>query len=217
MKKKYLIISPHFDDAFLSTFSLIFNHFEDVFIINVFTAIDYTSQLSEQQIKCLAEDLNILPEMVNLNSLTEWIKIRKKENYIACKRIGVEYANLGFSDSLFRLRKDEEKLKKEILEKIKEINFDYIIFPIGIGNHIDHLILNEISRDKFFIKKVLYYYDSPYFGRGKQDFSEFKKLDENIYNNKIKVLSEFKSQINWLKKETNIIEVLKFERILNGE
>ncbi|HFR3804158.1 TPA: PIG-L deacetylase family protein, partial [Streptococcus suis] len=131
--------------------------------------------------------------------------------------IGVEYANLGFSDSLFRLRKDEEKLKKEILEKIKEINFDYIIFPIGIGNHIDHLILNEISRDKFFIKKVLYYYDSPYFGRDTQDFSEFKKLDENIYNNKIKVLSEFKSQINWLKKETNIIEVLKFERILNGE
>lgn len=30
MKKKYLIISPHFDDAFLSTFSLIFKHFEDV-------------------------------------------------------------------------------------------------------------------------------------------------------------------------------------------
>lgn len=211
--KKYLLISPHFDDIFLSVFSLLYSKPEEIMLVNVFTSIDYTQKLSRDQINCLAEDLRISREIVSSDSLKNWIKYREQENHIACKKVGVEYINLGFADSLFRLTKNDEELKIDILEKIKEFNFETIIFPMGIGKHKDHLILHEISKDLFFRGRVLYYFDSPYFGKSELDFKKSKRLNDEIYSKKIEILNEFKTQVNWLKKETDIDRILRFERI----
>lgn len=65
----------------------------------------------------------------------------------------------------------------------------------------------------FFRGRVLYYFDSPYFGKSELDFKKSKRLNDEIYSKKIEILNEFKTQVNWLKKETDIDRILRFERI----
>lgn len=165
MKKynKYIILSPHCDDAAFSLgASIIDSKFENILILTIFS-----------KSTCTANNLN--------NEIEEVTKMRKKEDqafFSSCKS-EVELSYLDLLDAPIRLNIREEDvcsyikmnsnklLQNEIEHKIYNYLIDnsLILSPLGLGNHIDHLIVREIAfrllKDNY---NVGFYEDLPYAG-----------------------------------------------------
>lgn len=158
---KYLLFSPHLDDAVLSSGASISKWTRsgnEVTVVSVFTSCGQRS----------------LPSSISYYN-------RRKENDIkALEFLGCKYDHLNFLDAPFRDQKynsfstilfhhdfiqDEvlTSLKHAIESIISKLNPDYIIFPLGVGGHIDHHLLFACSlRLGHLAKKTLYYEDLPY-------------------------------------------------------
>ncbi len=179
-KKNYYFISPHLDDAILSAGALIYELKERgrVKIITVFTKGD------KSFLKRKVEDKNV------------------------CRFLKVGYLHLDFTDVMWRKRtviKKEEKLKKEITDKLMKIINDkrgVVFAPLSIGDHTDHKMVSEICRDN--LTDVIYWEDYPYnlkskiappfIKRNNLSFFEYKK---NLFI-KEKLIKFYSSQIQSL-------------------
>lgn len=154
-----LIISPHLDDAVLSCGARIYDTVQSGRKVVVAT--------------CFTDGG---PSMETL-----YIQ-RRADDELAVRSLGAERVLLGFCDAPFRnsryhnfstilfhhdLPDDERPLVSEISEAVQSLAEEYgsseIIFPLGIGGHIDHHLVWESS--KFFGDgkfSVSYYEDLPY-------------------------------------------------------
>lgn len=203
-----LIISSHFDDAPLSLGGMINRRevFHDLQILVVFTRSSYT----------------ILPNITNTTDYISRLRDLEMESY--CKLLGIELNKLGFGDTTQRkypevdiykeniatflnTKKPEEddifeSVKFELTSKIRNTNFDSIFFPLGIGNHLDHLIVHKIARSiSLKDKKIYYYEDLPYAADYEMEYLDWianKRLNSphNIY---INITTELESKIMQLK------------------
>ena len=188
----YLFLSPHLDDAVLSCggyISKLTLAGEKVVIATFFTA-DITedepiSWLARRNLRAwsLAESRSPFAE-------------RCREDIAAARRLGVETIHLGLLDALYR-RKDDGTffypkktvgvpLDKEdkammggtIQELLREIAKRYstsdnlgLFAPLGIGEHVDHVLLRSSAEAVFGQESLTYYEEIPYAARSRKTVS----------------------------------------------
>jgi LmbE family N-acetylglucosaminyl deacetylase len=182
--RKVFIISPHQDDAILSTGMLLLNlkKYKNVTVVNCFTRAHegpYTFSARK-----FLKDSNLYSNGAVL------YHDRQKEDKKALSRLGVKIVNLGLEDALFRktsgngffskifpeinhiyptyrwhiMKKISPRdyalpMLKKFLETYKNENACYLA-PYGIGGHIDHLITRKVCEKVF--GDVILYSDFPY-------------------------------------------------------
>lgn len=175
-KYKFAIISPHLDDGILSCGEFIKKVVEeghDVTVITVFTGYPAASELSNAaktyHSNCFLSD--------------DSMEFRKIEDENACKFLGCKFIHLPYLECLYRKNhlgkfiysdlsniyyldnqdQDIFDLLSIHLQNIVE-KYDYILAPIGLGKHADHLLLNKVMRGigKTCNKNILFYEEIPY-------------------------------------------------------
>lgn len=218
--QKYIFISPHLDDAILSCGNLIYdlkNNNKKIIIVTIFTK---ASKVVSQQAK---EFLN-QSRYENANKLFE---DRKIDDLKVCKFLGVRAVHMGFIDAAWRhynrkliYRSNERQysgrisykdkdLIKELTRKLNRMidnnNKILLLSPLGIGNHIDHLIVNNIV-NKIKIDKI-FWEDFPYNTKGNnfkrrlylyKKYDLLFKIDNSNFSKKVNLIKLYKSQFNLL-------------------
>lgn len=209
MYSKILLISPHPDDIALSLGCTVMRYMEKYkfYIWDVFTTKKY-NKLS-----------------LDFNSATQRIQ---QEEYDVWKHSEVELLYDDFEDAQIRfksrigqllgdavtehdiLQRDEElvcKLRVRYNNLINLINPDYVGVPLGIGKHIDHLIIRHVALS-FSKSKLFFYEDMPYSINRKWYEKAIKsahnmliiKKNKISFSNeqlqyKLKMLTKYKSQL----------------------
>lgn len=223
---KYIFISPHLDDAILSCGNLIYElnkRGKKIIIATVFTE---ASKIESPQAK---EFLN----QCRYKNAQKLFKARKIEDLNVCRALGISSIHMGFIDAAWResnnkliyttndkqyngiiSTKDKGVINKIRLKINKLVNKNYnilLLSPLGIGNHVDHLIVNKIV-NKTKIDK-LFWEDFPY-NTNRNNIMMFRKRNK-IYkpinfhyylnkNTKLEAILKYKTQINVLFPGDNI-------------
>ena len=219
--KKVLIISPHLDDAVLSCGDLIdklVNEKYSVDVITIFSKEMKKSQLSSAAIKF--HNNCFLPDNP--------MKQRKQEDklaheYLKCNSYYMELPECLYRkyktkflypdlDNIYHLDKDDSKIIKKIEKGLIKIinNYDYILAPLGLGGHADHIasnkavnnIMQEIKGKLYFYEEVAYvcyyYRENSVSNWGESLKYKLIELSEQNFNNKIQSILLYRSQLNIL-------------------
>lgn len=217
---KILYISPHYDDAVGSCGARMSRDRieNEVSLITVFSEVK----------KPFSGYANMLHEYWNLkNPLTD----RKIENISVCKFLKINNIMLGFFDAIYRTFNNEyiypnqeaifskvSPLDSKLVEKIKSRILSYITkedllyFPLGVGSHVDHIIVSEVGKIlKSENYKVRFYLDFYYTGvlpEMCESLNQVKiKFESNFVNDKIDAVKLYKSQVQMLYgDESKIVE-----------
>lgn len=166
--KNTVIFSPHCDDAALSLGGAIKNDLveRDICIYDIFSVSNYT----------IMQQGTGNPEEVT--------KIRNEEERRVMELLGADFELWGYPEPLLRNgythldnifdpegKPKSDKLYTEIESKVRSICESNptanIFFPMGLGYHIDHLIVASIGLNilrKHPNLKVYFYEDQPYVG-----------------------------------------------------
>jgi len=177
-KYDYIYVSPHLDDAVFSASGSIIKNIQDkksVLIITIFTE----GKKNIGKSYCIDNNSNqIYKNLVCSDN-------RKKEDIEIMNKLGVDYIYLNTPDILNRhmimnilsmnmapsnnnlITQDMDFFKKYSMNLVLILNKYYkkntiIYFPLGAGNHPDHLLINTIGmkiNNKF---NILFYEDMPY-------------------------------------------------------
>jgi len=78
--------------------------------------------------------------------------------------------------------KEDDSLKKELGKKLTTLIADsYTFCPIGIGNHVDHILVRDIASR---MSKVIFWADFPYLLSGKPDknFMQHHQLKKQVFD-----------------------------------
>lgn len=158
--RTFLIISPHLDDAVLSCGASMAKWVADgdrVVVATVFTSCADHS-----------------PQMQAL------YKKRKRQDKEALERLGCGHFHMEFTDAPFRTHAYQdfstilfhhEPAKGELVQAIalaiasfiKEVLPDFLMFPLGVGGHVDHNIVYWSSLQVAgLVDNVAYYEELPY-------------------------------------------------------
>ncbi|HII16252.1 MAG TPA: hypothetical protein HA362_08170 [Nanoarchaeota archaeon] len=210
MDKRIIIFSPHCDDAVLSLGGAILNNYlrKNIFVHTIFSVSNYT--IIEQ---CTGHTGKIT-------------KLRNEEERRVMRLMGIRYKLWHYPEPSLRKGYKETKdifnpksnpeanpLFGELYNAIENVCLQnekaYLFFPLGLGNHIDHLIIKEIGI-KLLAKyhlKIYFYEDQPYAGG-----EDIKSIEETIgkhypylirftfkFDNildKIHILKNYKSQLD---------------------
>lgn len=229
-KEKVIVVSPHFDDAILSCGGMLCSDEwinREISIFNVFSDISRKKEtMSDVIVEYVAKDLGISKCKVNLDMCEKWIVTRRKEELLATQALGVKSFDLGYTDAIFRISDDEfiydteEKLflgqirenvlLDQLIHQFIEICKDYSIcyFPAGIGNHPDHIILHLVGKNiQCNHSDIRFYCEIPYSIDKEVKEGKMYEIDvEENYERKIRAVSEYKTQLNWLLGNGNNIE-----------
>lgn len=178
-----VILSPHFDDAYLSCGGLIakLSGKTELTIVNVFTKA-HTKGVTLSAKKALMD--------AQCKSAQSLYKARANEDKKVFSHYKVKVLNLGLQEALFRKRKnfsllgklipefahlyptyrwhvtgkiaEDDYAQEEILEQIKKVlkKKTIVFLPSGIGDHVDHKIVNSLGKD--LSATCVYYADFPY-------------------------------------------------------
>ena len=231
-KEKVIIVSPHFDDAILSCGGRMCSEEwrnSEISIVNVFSEIFVEKEmLSDVIIKYVAEDMAIPEYKVNLKICAKWIEERKKEESSATHVLGVNSFNLGYMDAIFRISDDkfvydtekklflgqvrENILLEQLINQFTDICKDYsrCYFPAGIGNHPDHILLHWVGKKiQCNHSRISFYCEIPY-GMDKKvvEGNKYEINVEDSYKRKVRAVSEYKTQLNWLLRNEDNIEAV---------
>jgi LmbE family N-acetylglucosaminyl deacetylase len=214
-KNKVIFFSPHLDDAIFSSGGTIINHLkkgDEVLVVTIFSGIPDISNLSEFS-------LNII--------CPGWATERIKENLNILNSIEVKILNLDFLDAIFRKNdsgqylclswsdvfsenknkyKEEiflyNSVKKKILDIVKNTD-DVLYFPLSLGDHVDHVLINKIAKElneANYDLNICYYEDLPYanYSMDTCKLSEVylvEKIEEIDVNQKISLVSKYKKSL----------------------
>ena len=183
---KSLFISPHFDDVCFSAGGLLSKKIKDVTILTVFSYSQFEVGNG------LKKSLITASQLLNSNCIRNSIARIVTENRISedrefCKNINASQAILPFRD--FSLRKNDLHIHPKIdssstpangieaqeiyndtlieLGKFISKSYDHIFCPLGIGNHIDHLLVEKafvkiLKESPELAERGIFYEDMPY-------------------------------------------------------
>jgi LmbE family N-acetylglucosaminyl deacetylase len=178
MKKKIVILSPHLDDAVLSCGEHILAWKKSGFaveVISLFTSFQ-AKKLSPETKRYLTES--------GFSSLSAFEKERKSEDRAAMKVLSVPFQHLNLIDGGFRQSKQfptyptreilfagriaasDFSVVQQVVKKLEQINkktqSTHVVIPLGVGQHVDHLIVRKSAEIVFPSQKIWYYADQPY-------------------------------------------------------
>lgn len=222
-KKTCYFISPHLDDAVISSGDLItyLKDHTNVVVVNVFTKISdepYTLSAKTMLQKCgyknaqqfyadrVSEDNNILNKMgvkrINLNYCdAQW---RKRENIGNLRRVlGRIIPELLHIYPIYKLNILNGKVSSHDDALIRQINKDLsqvveknaVVFcPIADSGHVDHLIVRDACRKLF--DTLIFWSDLSY--RQNSKFLRKYLKDQNLV--KIKFNNDYQRKIVLIKK-----------------
>lgn len=185
-KYKYqdIFFSPHFDDVVLSCGGTICANKKPL-VVTVFSSHG-KRKISRYARKYL--------QFCGFQNSKGYFNSRKKEDRKAAKILKYDTSWLGFPEAIFRFKKkfffdkffyndlksllgkiksEDKEILEKIREKVEKIINSYsnketkLYFPLGIGNHVDHQLLNQIGfeinqNNQLNIKGVFFYEDFPY-------------------------------------------------------
>lgn len=179
---KALFISPHFDDAVLSSCQPLIKYThakQPVLLLTIFTqAQDHT----------ISADARTFIRSSHARSATRLFQQRAHEDVLAARRLGssIDTLHLGWCDALFRvdaagqllypsfkalfsgqLHSADAELQTQLEATLRQLSNDYgvtaqttIYAPLGVGHHADHLLTYQAVNNVF--KTVRWWEDAPY-------------------------------------------------------
>ena len=170
---RWIILSPHLDDASLSIGGLIaaLRRFVRVEVWTIFCSATFQGPYSE-----VAQWLHESSGGATGIRLS-WL--REKEDRGACRRLGASPRHLPWKDSPYRKttdgkfmyngrvqprwHSDDEKMLVSIASDFKKEfrDGDVIVAPLSVGNHVDHQITRRVA-EMVNPPTLLYYPDFPY-------------------------------------------------------
>ena len=181
---KILAISPHLDDAVFSVGGLLHKAARkgwDCSVVTCFTAS--VLHPTGFALQCQT-DKGLAPEV-------DYMKLRRAEDKNACELLGLDYQWLSFKEAPHRgyeepkalfqdvLPKDkvEIDLQKKLISIIQDEHPDIVLFPYGIGNHVDHQqVIKAVKYLKAKFPKIRFYqwFDEPYYSKvtNSEEFKE---------------------------------------------
>lgn len=167
---RHVFISPHLDDAILSCggyISFLAGKKQKILVITVF------SDFGRGPVSLSARQY-----MWHCGALTikQFQTKRITEDRLAMETIGADHSHLGFMDAYFRrfysnhrqlfsgrINPADKKLvgliEKKLLSLIKRS--DILYGPIGVGGHVDHIIVSQIVKS-LPAEKKMFWLDQPY-------------------------------------------------------
>lgn len=164
-RKKVLVISPHLDDVALSLSGMIAKTYKtnEYFVLDIFGHQEYTLYQK------FTNALNYLES----EEKTFWsfldIKGKICGFYDApLRKVYSQELIIGSCFSAVEIIKNERGLYKKIFDIINLIMsknvYDTVVLPMGIGNHIDHILVREagINCCKRYNSNLLFFRDMPY-------------------------------------------------------
>jgi LmbE family N-acetylglucosaminyl deacetylase len=223
-KLSCVIISPHNDDALLSVSALIeaLSGKTKITVVTVFTkahkkpytlsakafleSTGFTDARSLYE-KRKQEDKEAFSEFsVNLINLElEDALFRTKKRGVVLGKIIPEFDHV-YPTYRWHIQKgyisSQDQATEQLKNKLQQFsNKKNIIFaPMGIGNHVDHILVREVCEELF--DKVIYYSDFPYnvrlnnFGKAKSGFDTVSLMPD--LKEKEKKLRCYSTQFNGL-------------------
>ena len=226
-----VFISPHLDDAILSSGGLLLRLASktETTVVTVFTEAllpPYTFSTRVNLKMCGGH-----------KDARELFKLRREEDIAACKAIGARHVHLGFQDASFRKKENASIISRAIGKIFPEADHIYptyrfniisgkiskndkhtlmmlekklrlfkkkagncIIFcPIGLGGHVDHIIVREVCRKVF--PTVVFWEDYPYNLKTESRHNSVQKtvlgpLDmSGLEEEKLRMIYFYKSQV----------------------
>lgn len=217
-----IVISPHLDDAVLSLFGYIYSSKEKKkLILNIFSGVpSEVINLSDLAKTIIQQDLNISkPDLIDA---INYYKCRLNEDREVMDNYKFDYYNMGLLDAIFRgnppFYPKEESLFKAInsldeilitkISKFIKRNFTKkckMIFPLAIGNHVDHQIVYEVGKN---LSKegynCFFYEDFPYSSYDNEQIINYPCKNpiyidlSKILDKKVEAISRYESQIQGL-------------------
>jgi len=197
MKYDAIFYSPHLDDAILSAGGKIIEltklH-KKVCVVTVFT--NFRTHTSSRATRHYLHASQI-------GNTTILGASRISEDIRACKVVGADYYYLDLTDGSFRttdaqivypdynlvyggvLAKADTKTLQDVYRLIKTFNKDFAkkgtqsFGPLGIGNHIDHLIISS-TLIKLNMSNVLFWEDVPYRWDNRANICRLSKLRRTV-------------------------------------
>lgn len=183
---RHVFISPHLDDAVLSCggyISFLAGKKQKILVITIF------SDFGKGPVSLSARRY-----MWHCGALTikQFQTKRITEDWLAMETIGADHMHLGFTDAYFRrfypnhsqlfsgrVNPADKKLVGLIEQKLFSLikRGDVLYGPMGIGGHVDHVIVNQIVKNLPAGEK-LFWLDQPYaadFGVSPQKY-KMKKI-----------------------------------------
>lgn len=169
---KILILSPHMDDAILSCTDHI-RSWQQHHEVTVFTIFN-------RYIKSNSESASTYMYLSGFNSVTTLQRERDKEdlnafNELQCRNVYGQLTDAAFrkNDNNILYPTTASIFNNEIsdgdnaLNQLKKMfiqyqNYDTIVAPLAIGNHVDHRITHKAAKSVFSKKQLAYYVDYPY-------------------------------------------------------
>jgi LmbE family N-acetylglucosaminyl deacetylase len=184
-KELFLFISPHLDDAALSCGGLIKRLTKSghpVLVATVFTS-DLPQGLPMSWLarrNQMAWGAGMLP-----------FASRRDEDVNAMKTLEADHIHLGLLDAMYRMDAgnnsyyvkntvgvpvvpiDMENCRKLLTAKFQEIQSRYgdgvlrVFCPMGLGGHVDHMIVRNVVESFWKPDEIVYYEDYPYAGKAR--------------------------------------------------
>lgn len=174
MKERVVFISPHLDDAVFSCGGLMAAMANqcDIHLLTCFTA----SMPDPSGFALACQTDKGLPDNV------DYMAIRRKEDLRACHILGAETLWLNLPEAphrgyhsaqeLFGSKKHQDWVAKVLLTKLRavfgELRPDIVFYPLGIGNHIDHIqVIQTMKMIEATATNTTFWqwYDEPYLSK----------------------------------------------------
>lgn len=150
MKKKWIYLSPHFDDAVLSCGGLIYQQIQAGDVVQIWTVMGSQPDAS-QVLPPFAQALHA-EWQTDLDTVAQ----RQKEDIAACEVLGATYKHLQWHDVIYRRHETGEPVvngkddlfagasEPALVDQIGAYLLQKVparcrlISPLAIGNHVDH-------------------------------------------------------------------------------
>lgn len=208
VRNKIVILSPHADDAIFSLSGLMTkhsNHFE-FHIINIFGRKDFTlyNDFAHNKIES---------DFVHKEEKLAWLLLNiQNGTFLSFKDAAMRQfepnrsiinSNLDSKAIIDSEKKLFEDIFSHIHELIRTITPNYIFCPLGIGRHVDHILVREaVLANQNLYKKLYFYEESPYV----ISFDKIREINE----------IEIKNQKKLKKRKINITnKISKKRKLLN--
>lgn len=175
-----LVLSPHLDDAAFSLGPLLAKYSKStpIIVATAFSKSVYT--LSEFALACQLDK--------GLSVDDDYMDIRKNEDLRWAAAMGVhtfygelpEAPHRGYDSAaaLFGPLLPEIEVRMQLFQWVTSLLRHHepraLVSPLGIGNHVDHILIKETA-ERFDAHKVpVYFYrDLPYAGNGKNEIARY--------------------------------------------
>jgi len=179
-RTEIIVLSPHLDDAVLDCCDHILKWKRNRLPIRVLTVFTVLSN------RILSPWTRWYSQASGYRSIKEIERTRTCEDTKAMSILGVLWDHLGFIDAGFRSNEGEplypdrktifsgiiSPYDSSLLSKLKQSiisfrNFSQFVVPLGVGKHVDHILVRKAAEQAIGPGDLCYYVDYPYALSGK--------------------------------------------------